>query len=320
MKILITGVAGFIGFHLANNLLNRKNQYIYGIDNLNDYYDINLKKERLSILKKKNKFFFKKIDITDKKKLFLYIKKIKPKIIINLAAQAGVRYSIQNPETYLYNNIIGFYNILEISREIKIKHLIFASTSSVYGASTKFPLHENIQTDKPLSFYAATKKSNEIMAHSYSNIYKLPVTGVRFFTVYGPYGRPDMSLFKFSKSIILGKKINLFNNGKHVRDFTYIDDVVEAIIKLIPNIPKNKIPYEIYNIGNGNPKKLSEFLNLIEKYLSKKSKIKNMPLQKGDVVKTHADIKKLQKKINYSPKTNIDVGIKNFVNWIKKRV
>ena len=319
MNLLVTGAAGFIGFHLVKKLSQDKKNTVYGIDNLNDYYDINLKKERLSLLKKNSNFFFKKIDITNKKKLFTYCKTVKPKIIINLAAQAGVRYSIQNPETYLNNNVMGFFNILEISRILKIKHLIFASTSSVYGSNKKFPLNESMNTDKPLSFYAATKKSNEVMAYSYSNIYKVPITGVRFFTVYGPYGRPDMSLFKFSTNIISGKRINLFNNGKHVRDFTYIDDVVNSITKLIPNIPNGDIPYEIYNIGNGNPKKLSDFLNLIEKYLSKKSLVKNLPLQDGDVIKTHADISKLKNKIKYSPETNIEVGIKKFIDWIKLR-
>ncbi len=320
MKILITGTAGFIGFHLAKKLIINKKNKVYGIDNFNNYYDVKIKNERNKILKKNNNFIFKKLDITNSKKLNKYVKLIKPEIIVHLAAQAGVRYSIDNPETYLKNNINGFFNILEISKILKINHLVFASTSSVYGSNKSFPLKESYNTDNPLSFYAATKKSNEVMAHSYSNIYKIPITGLRFFTVYGPFGRPDMSLYKFSQKIIKEKKIDLFNNGKHVRDFTYIDDIISGIMKVISSPPKKKIPYEIYNLGNGKPRRLLDFLGLIEKYIYKKAEIKNKPLQPGDVIKTHADISKMKKKFKYNPQTDIDEGIRKFSKWILRRV
>ncbi len=319
MSILVTGCAGFIGFNLCNSLLkkNKKNK-IYGVDNLNHYYDIELKKNRLNILKDKTNFVFKKIDIKDKNKINLFIKKNSIKIIIHLAAQAGVRYSIQNPEAYVESNLIGFFNILESSKQNNIHHLIFASTSSVYGSSNKFPLSEDQKTDSPLSFYAATKKSNEVMAYSYSNIYNLPCTGLRFFTVYGPYGRPDMALFKFTKSIIENKKLELFNNGKHVRDFTYIDDVTKSILKILNKKPKNKVPYKIYNIGNSKPEKLITFLKEIEKYLGKKSKIKKKQLQKGDVYKTHANIDNLINNINFKPSIELKIGIKKYIDWYKE--
>ena len=251
------------------------------------------------------------------KKLNDIVKKNKINIIIHLAAQAGVRYSIKYPRTYFKSNLEGFFNILEISKDNKIKHLIFASTSSVYGDSKKFPLNENDRTDQPLSFYAATKKSNEVMAHSYSHIYKLPCTGVRFFTVYGPFGRPDMALFKFTKNIINNHSIELFNNGKHLRDFTYVDDIVDGIYSLIKKQSKKTIPYEIFNIGNGTPKKLLDYLKYIEKNLKKKSKTKRLPLQVGDVVKTHSNINKLKKYTGYRPKTNIKIGMEKFIEWYK---
>ena len=318
MKILITGCAGFIGFHLAKKLLSNNKFRVYGIDNLNTYYDVRLKQDRLKILKKYINFNFKKLDISNFAKLSKNFKENKYDYVINLAAQAGVRYSITNPDTYFENNISGFYNILEVSKNIKIKHLIFASTSSVYGDQSKWPLKENFNTDKPLSFYAATKKINEVMAYSYSNIYKLPCTGLRFFTVYGPYGRPDMALFKFVKNINSAKRIKLYNNGNHYRDFTYVDDIVESIIRLIKKPPKEKIPYEIFNIGGSKPHHLKKtFLRYIEKILSKKAMINNLPMQMGDIFKTHADTKKLQNKINYKPKTNLKNGINNFIMWYK---
>lgn len=318
MKILITGCAGFIGFHLAKKLLNNNKLKVYGIDNLNTYYDVRLKQDRLKILKKNTNFNFKKVDISNFAKLSKNFKENKYDYVINLAAQAGVRYSITNPDTYFENNISGFYNILEVSKKIKIKHLIFASTSSVYGDQSKWPLKENYNTDKPLSFYAATKKINEVMAYSYSNIYKLPCTGLRFFTVYGPYGRPDMALFKFVKNINSAKRIKLYNYGNHYRDFTYVDDIVESIIRLIKKPSKEKIPYEIFNIGGSKPYHLKKtFLRYIEKILSKKALINNLPMQMGDIFKTHADTKKLQNKINYKPKTNLKNGINNFIIWYK---
>ena len=316
MSILVTGAAGFIGYHLIKKTLN-KNKEVIGIDNINSYYDIILKKDRINKLKKNKKFSFYKVDLSNYKKINNIVKKNKIKIIIHLAAQAGVRYSIKNPRSYFNSNLEGFFNILEVSRHNKIKHLIYASTSSVYGDSKKFPLNENDRTDQPLSFYAATKKSNEVMAHSYSYIYNLPCTGVRFFTVYGPFGRPDMALFKFTKKIINNHTIELFNNGNHFRDFTYVDDIVDGIYLLINKQSKKTIPYQIFNIGNGTPKKLIDYLKHIEKNLKKISKTKKLPLQVGDVVKTHSNINKLKKYTGYKPKTNIKIGISRFIEWYK---
>tara|TARA_B100001057_G_scaffold383421_1_gene389638 strand:- start:1743 stop:2708 length:966 start_codon:yes stop_codon:yes gene_type:complete len=317
MKILVTGVAGFIGFHLVKKLLDKK-IIVYGIDNINDYYDRGIKKARLKELKRSKNFIFYFISLSNKQKINNIVKKNNISYIINLAAQAGVRYSITNPQEYFTSNIEGFFNILEISKENKIKHLIYASTSSVYGNNKKFPLNEESKTDQPLSFYAASKKTNEVMAYSYSNIYKLPTTGLRFFTVYGPFGRPDMALFKFTKSLFTNKHISLFNNGNHSRDFTYIDDIVEGIFLLIKK-PSNKIiPYNIFNIGSNAPKKLNLFIKIIEKLVNKKSKIKKLPLQLGDVKKTHASINKLTKYVGYKPKYNITIGIKKFVDWYIK--
>ncbi len=319
MKILITGCCGFIGYHLCLKLLKKKNIKIYGIDNLNSYYDINLKKKRLSILKKSPKnFIFNKIDISKYNNLYKIFKKHKYDIVINLAAQAGVRYSIKNPLNYFESNIIGFFNVLELSRIFKIKHFIFASTSSVYGDSNKFPLKENQKTDKPLSFYAASKKTNEILAYSYSNIYKLHCTGLRFFTVYGPYGRPDMALYLFTKAIVDSKKVNLFNNGNHVRDYTYIDDVVKSVEKIMMKKPDKKVPYSVYNVASSRPKKLKEFLKNIEKTIGKKAKINYLNMQQGDVYKTHGSTTKLVNKIKYRPQTKLSEGIERFVKWYKK--
>ena len=316
MTILITGSAGFIGYHVSKKLLNL-NYKIIGLDNINNYYDIKLKKKRLINLKKNKKFSFNKIDLCNYNKLNNLIKKNRIKIIIHLAAQAGVRNSIKNPKNYFKSNLEGFFNILEVSRNNRIKHLIFASTSSVYGENNKFPLNENDKTDHPLSFYAATKKSNEVMAHSYSHIYKLPCTGVRFFTVYGPFGRPDMALYKFTNNIVKNKLIDLFNYGNHQRDFTYIDDVVDGVVSLIKKFPKKNTPYEIFNIGNGKSKKLIDYLKYIERYLLKKAKIRKLPLQNGDIIKTHSNIKKLKNFTNYKPKTDIDLGISKFIEWFK---
>ncbi len=317
MKILVTGVAGFIGFHTSIKLLENKNNVVFGIDNLNDYYDVTLKKRRLSILRKHKNFKFSKIDISNNKTLLRHFKIYKYKYVIHLAAQAGVRYSILKPESYVKSNLVGFFNILECSKANNIKHLIFASTSSVYGSNKNFPLKEDFNTDKPLSFYAATKKSNEVMAYSYSNIHSLNCTGLRFFTVYGPYGRPDMALFKFTKAIIEKKSINLFNKGNHFRDFTYVTDIADGIINLIKKPSKEKIPFNIFNIGNNKPKSLRTYLRIIEDYLNDKAKINLKPLQQGDVLKTHANIKKISSWSNYNPKINIEKGIKNFINWYK---
>ena len=319
MNILVTGCAGFIGFHVSKKLL-KKNISVYGIDNINSYYSLKIKYSRLQILKKNKNFKFEKLDITNLKNLKNFFYKNKIEYVIHLAAQAGVRYSIKNPSTYTKNNLLGFFNVLDCSRIYKIKHFIFASTSSVYGASTRFPLKEENDTDKPLSFYAATKKSNEIMAYSYSNIYKFSCTGLRFFTVYGPYGRPDMSLFKFVKNIINNKSIDLYNFGDHIRDFTYIDDIVIRIEKLILKPPSKNIPYQIFNIGGSNPKTLKYFVKIIEKHLQKKAKINLMKMQPGDVHKTHSSINKIDKYIGKFKPTPLDKGIVLFIKWYKANI
>ena len=317
MRVLVTGCAGFIGFHLAYKLCQSKKYKVFGIDNLNDYYDVNLKKNRLKKLKKNSNFLFSKISINNNKKLNEDFKQNKYDIVVNLAAQAGVRYSIQNPKSFMDTNVAGFFNILELSKIYKIKHLVYASTSSVYGSSEKFPLKENEDTSKPLSFYAATKKANEVMAYSYSNIFKLPTTGLRFFTVYGPYGRPDMALFKFTKSIIEDKYLELFNNGNHERDFTYIDDIIDGIIRTMIKKPKGKIPFAIFNIGSDRPKHLKKFLKTIELFIGKKAKVRNKSMQIGDVFKTHADVSLIRKTVGYKPKVDVKEGIEKFINWYK---
>lgn len=318
-KILVTGSAGFIGFHLCKNLMKIKNLSLVGIDNINNYYDVKLKKERISILKNFGaNFKFIKIDLNSKKIKHLFFKE-KFDVVIHLAAQAGVRYSISNPEAYVINNLNGFFNIINESSKNKIKHFIFASTSSVYGDNSKFPLKEHYNTDKPLTFYAATKKSNEVMAYSYSNIHKLPSTCLRFFTVYGPYGRPDMALYKFANSILKNKFLNMFNYGKHRRDFTYIDDVTNAITKIISKPSKDKVPYQVFNIASSSPENLKTFLRYIENKLNKKAKIKYLPLQKGDIYQTFGDTSKLKKKTNFKIKTSLEEGISKYVNWFLQK-
>ena len=327
MKILITGVAGFIGSTLAKRLL-KMNYSITGIDNLNDYYSVNLKESRLKLIEHNN-FKFYKTDLEDNKAVTNIFEKEKPDVVVNLAAQAGVRYSIENPRAYIDSNIVGFMNILEASRHNEVKHLIYASSSSVYGANTSLPfsVHDNI--DHPLSLYAATKKANELMAHTYSSLYAIPTTGLRFFTVYGPWGRPDMALFMFTKNIIEGKAINVFNNGEMMRDFTYVDDIVEAITRLVekpaqpnpewtgenPDPGTSYAPYKIYNIGNNSPVRLMDFIEAIEEKTGKKA-IKNfMPLQAGDVPATYANVADLYRDIDFQPETNIKEGVGKFVDW-----
>ena len=315
MKILITGIAGFIGFHVAKILIE-KNINIIGVDNLNNYYDVNFKKKRLEFLKKldkKKKLKFYKIDISIKKDLDK-IKKFKIDYVIHLAAQAGVRHSLKKPEDYIKNNLIGFFNILEYSRIKNIKHLLFASSSSVYGNENR-KCQEYFDCNTPLQFYAATKKSNEMMAHAYSSIHKMAITGLRFFTVYGPWGRPDMSLFIFTRNILNRKEISVFNYGNHKRDFTYVADVARSIYKILFKPSKKKIPYDIYNIGNSSPVKLKQFIEEIEINLKKNSIKKFLPLQKGDVANTNSDSRKLYKKIKYKPKTSYRAGVKKFVEW-----
>ena len=330
MKILVTGSAGFIGSHLCLQLQKNRKNLVIGLDNFDSYYSVKLKRDRIENILKNNKFKnFKnfKINIANYNNLKKIFAKIKPDYVVNLAAQAGVRYSLEFPEKYLKNNIEGFFNILQLSKENKVKHLVFASTSSVYGLNEKFTFKENHTADHPIQFYAATKRSNELMAHSYSHLYKLPCTGLRFFTVYGPWSRPDMSLYKFVDNIKKNKSIEVFNYGDHIRDFTYVDDIVDGIIRAIHKIPKSKYklknptpdtsssPFEIFNIGNDNPVKLMEYVKIIEKNLNKKAKIKFLPLQAGDIKSTRASMTKIKNKLGYKPKTNIEKGIKNFVEW-----
>ncbi len=331
MTILVTGCAGFIGYHISKRLIN-KNQVI-GIDNYNNYYSVQLKKDRIKELKKSkyNKNFkFYKSNLTDLKSLNLIFKKNKISKIIHLAAQAGVRHSLKKPNDYVENNIIATFNLLELSKKFKVNHFIFASTSSVYGNQIKMPFEENTAASHPIQFYAATKRSCELMCHSYSHLYKLPITVLRFFTVYGPWGRPDMALFDFTKKIINKKKINVFNYGHHLRDFTYVDDVVKGVTKILNKLPKSvKIrqiknnpslsdaPFKIYNIGGGTPVKLMSYIREIERNLGLKAKIKYMKLQKGDIKATYSSTKKLQKEIDYTPNTSIKIGIKKFIVWYK---
>lgn len=329
-KIIVTGSAGFIGFSLSKKLLARGDNVI-GIDNHNDYYDVKLKNSRVKILRKYSNYKHHKFDISDEKKINNIFKNYEPKFVVNLAAQAGVRYSIENPLAYINSNIVGFAHILENCRKNSVKHLIYASTSSVYGANTKMPFSEHDCVNHPLSVYAASKKSNELMAHVYSYLYKLPTTGLRYFTVYGPWGRPDMALFKFTKNILAEKTIDVFNFGKHTRDFTYIDDIVDGVIKAIDNPPTNNsnwdsykpdpatssAPWRIYNIGNNNPIKLLDYIYYLEKYLGKKAKINLLPLQPGDVPDTSADLNKLINDFNYKPSTSVSEGVEKFVDWYK---
>ena len=327
MKIIVTGSSGFIGFHVSKKLLE-SGKKVHGVDSMNNYYDVNLKKARLKILKKYKNFSFSKTKIENKKNLDKAFKKFKPAIVIHLAAQAGVRYSIEKPRVYLDSNITGTYNVIEISKKLNVKHLIMASSSSVYGANKKIPFKEIDKTETQMSIYAATKKSNESMAHAYSNIWKVPITMVRFFTVYGPWGRPDMALFKFTKGILNNKKIDIYNNGKMYRDFTYIDDIVSGINLLIKKIPNTKqlgrykddslspiAPFRILNIGNTKKVYLLDFIKEIEKVLGKKAKRNYMPLQKGDVKQTLSNTNLLKKITRYNPKTNFKTGIRKFLDW-----
>ena len=313
--VLVTGCAGFIGFHVTKKLLEN-NFKVIGIDNLNSYYSINLKKKRLNILKKFKKFNFFKIDLANFSRLYNIIHTHKIDYVLHFAAQAGVRHSLKKPKEYLKSNLVGYFNLLEILKLKKINHIILASTSSVYGVSQNKYFKENDNTDFPIQFYAATKKSNEVISHSYSHIYKLPITVARLFTVYGPYGRPDMAYYSFAEKIIKNKEIEIYNFGKQMRDFTYIDDVVNIFIKLLKKPPlKNKNHFRILNVGKGKPDKLSDFIKYLQKYLNKKAKLKFIEAQKGDVEYTSASLIKLKKLINYKSKTNLNIGIKKFVKW-----
>ena len=329
--IVVTGSAGFIGSSLCIKLLERGDKLI-GIDNHNNYYDPKIKEARLKRLLKYSNYKHYRIDISEQKNLDELFRVHKPIRVVNLAAQAGVRYSMENPLAYINSNVVGFAHILENCRYHNIEHLVYASTSSVYGANTKIPFSEHDSANHPLSVYAASKKSNELMAHTYSYLYKLPTTGLRFFTVYGPWGRPDMALFKFTKAILEEKPIDVYNNGKHTRDFTYIDDIVKGIIKTLdnPSTPNSNwkanqpdpatssAPWRIYNIGNNNPIKLMNYIDILEKILNKKAKINFLPLQPGDVSDTYADTKILNEKFNYKPSTSVTEGVTNFVSWYKE--
>lgn len=345
MKILVTGTAGFIGFHLAKRLLERGDEVV-GIDIINDYYDVNLKYARLEetgisraaiaydkpvVSTKYNNYIFIKLDLTDKEGMLELFSTYHFDAVCNLAAQAGVRYSLTNPEAYIESNIIGFLNVLEGCRCAKIKHLLYASSSSVYGLNKKMPFSVNNNVDHPVSLYAASKKSNELMAHAYSHLFNMSNTALRFFTVYGPWGRPDMALFIFTKAIMEGKHIEIFNNGNMSRDFTYIDDIVEGIVRVIdrpavrnadwdalkPDPASSKAPYSIFNIGRGAPVSLLEFIQEIENNIGIVANKKYLPMQDGDVADTWADISGLENELNYTPKTSVKEGVQNFINWYK---
>lgn len=316
-SILITGSAGFIGYHLAKSLLKKEN-IVIGIDNLNNYYDVQLKQNRLEQLKKYNNFNFIQADIADEKTVNLLFSKNKFDIVVNLAAQAGVRYSIENPRSYINSNIIGFFNILEACRYNPVKHLVFASSSSVYGNQDKTPFAVIDNVDHPISLYAATKKADELMAFTYAHLYKIPLTGLRFFTVYGPWGRPDMAYFSFTNKIYADEPIKIFNNGDMLRDFTYIDDIVNGIELVIDKAPEGEDPYKIYNIGNNRPEKLMYFIETLENSLEKKAKKEFLPMQPGDVYQTYADISELEKDFGFKPKTTIEEGLKKFADWYKE--
>lgn len=328
MKVLVTGSAGFIGSALSLRLLERGDSVI-GIDNHNDYYDPTIKEARLARHANHSNYVHQRIDLADRAAIEQIFANHTPNCVVNLAAQAGVRYSIDNPLAYINSNIVGFAHILEGCRHNRVKHLVYASSSSVYGANTAMPFSVHHNVDHPLSLYAASKKSNELMAHTYSHLYGLPTTGLRFFTVYGPWGRPDMALFKFTQAILAGKKISVYNYGKHRRDFTYIDDIVEGIVRVLdqpaqPNLvwngakpdPSSSLdPWRVYNIGNNSPVELMDYIGALEKALGRKAEMDLLPLQPGDVPDTYADVSDLVKQFNYKPSIPIEIGVTNFVSW-----
>ena len=328
MKLLLTGAAGFIGFHTAQILLARGDEVV-GLDNLNDYYDVTLKQARLAILQKFSNFRFVKLDVADRPGMAELFAREKFQRVIHLAAQAGVRYSIQNPLAYIDSNVVGFANILEGCRHNSVEHLVYASTSSVYGANTKMPFSVHQNVDHPLSFYAATKKANELMAHTYAHLYQLPVTGLRFFTVYGPWGRPDMALFLFTKNILAGKPIDVFNYGNHRRDFTFVDDIAQGVVRAMdrpaqpnpawngdaPDPGTSQAPYRLYNIGNNQPVELMRYIECIEQNLGRKAEKNLLPLQAGDVPDTFADVQDLVQDVGYKPATPVEEGVRRFIEW-----
>ena len=329
-KVLVTGAAGFIGFHLAHRLAG-EGYAVTGIDNLSPYYDVRLKRARLEILDKSENFIFKQLDLAQGKRLKKLFDSAQFDVVVNLAAQAGVRYSLKNPHAYVDANLVGFVNVLECCRHSAVKHLVFASSSSVYGANTKMPFSVHHNVDHPVSLYAATKKANELMAHTYSHLYNLPCTGLRFFTVYGPWGRPDMALFLFTKAILEGKPIAVFNHGRMQRDFTYIDDIIEGVVRVMGKLPtadpkwhgdspdpgSSYTCYKIYNIGNNNPVQLNHFIEVIETALGKTAKKELMALQPGDVPATYADVDDLVNDVGFKPATPLEEGIRRFVEWYR---
>lgn len=318
-RYLITGGAGFIGFYLSKALLE-KGAEVVGLDNLNDYYEVSLKEDRLAILKGQEGYRFVKADLADKEAVFRLFEEYRPQIVVNLAAQAGVRYSIDNPDAYIQSNIVGFFNILEACRHYPVEHLVFASSSSVYGGNKKVPFSTQDQVDRPVSLYAATKKSNELMAYSYSKLYQIPLTGLRFFTVYGPMGRPDMAYFKFAKKIMADEPIQIYNNGDMLRDFTYIDDIITGVENILCNPPcedENGAAYKIYNIGNNKPEKLMDYIAVLEKCLGKEAKKEFLPMQPGDVYETYADVTDLMRDYGFKPSTTIEEGLSKFAEWFK---
>jgi UDP-glucuronate 4-epimerase len=326
-RILITGAAGFIGAKLAKALV--EDHEVIGFDNLNDYYDVRLKESRLATLKESPSFTFIKGDLRDQKALEELFLKYKPHTVINLAAQAGVRHSIDNPQAYIDSNIVGFFNVLEACRNHLVEHLVFASSSSIYGANKKVPYATDDKTDHPVSLYAATKKSNELMAYAYAKLYDIPVTGLRFFTVYGPAGRPDMAYFKFTNQLVEGEKIQIYNYGDMYRDFTYIDDIVEGVVRVVKKAPQANeegVKYKLYNIGSNHPISLMDFVNTLEQKLIKHGVIDKvaekelLPMQPGDVYQTYADISDLERDFGFKPRTSLDEGLEAFVKWYKEQV
>ena len=331
MKILVTGAAGFIGFHLVRRLLGRGNEVV-GIDNINDYYPVSLKYARLAecgIAEEKivqghpvrssryEHYRFMRLDIEDREAVYRLFETERFDAVMNLAAQAGVRYSIENPSAYIQSNIVGFLNLLEATRAYPVRHFVYASSSSVYGGNTKVPFSEDDRVDNPVSLYAATKKSNELMAHVYSKLYGIPTTGLRFFTVYGPWGRPDMAPMLFTKAIMAGEPIKVFNNGDLSRDFTYIDDIVEGVVRVIDKAPVSEIPADVYNIGCGHPMQLMDFIHTLEDAIGRKAEMVMLPMQQGDVYTTYADTEKLERVMGYKARTSLKEGISEFVKWYK---
>ncbi len=331
MKVLVTGAAGFIGFHVAQRLLARGDEVV-GIDNLNDYYEVSLKESRLALLEPQEGFRFQKLDLGDRQGMEDLFADEKFDRVVNLAAQAGVRYSIENPHSYVQSNIVGFLNILEGCRHNNVEHLVYASSSSVYGANETMPFSVHDNVDHPLSLYAASKKANELMAHTYSHLYRLPTTGLRFFTVYGPWGRPDMALFLFTRAILEGKPIKVFNYGKHRRDFTYIDDITEGVIRTLDNVAMpnpdwsgtepdpgtSRAPWRVYNIGNSKPVNLMDYIQALENSLGKTAEKEFLPMQPGDVPDTYADVEQLKLDVGYQPSTPVEEGIAKFVEWYRE--